>query len=198
MIDQIFVDLDDVCNHFTMHALRYMGCDCSIHDSDFPEGIGYNIHTAHNMLKNGKDDLTLVEFFGHLGHGVWFHLPERPECQWLLETCAELVGRENVFICTKSLPQPLHYSGKIAWIYNHLPEWICGQIDITGHKYTNAREGALLIDDSEGNVDKFRATRRGNALLVPRPWNRNTHVHSSWEYTALCLGEFFNTKLEMP
>lgn len=167
MIDQIFIDLDDVCNHFTMHTLRYTGCECSLNDSDFPKGIGYDIVAACNVLHPTKI-WTPSKFWG-VGGGVWLDLPMRADCHQLLDTCAEIVGRKNVFICTASLPQPEHYSGKMAWIYNHLPGWILTQIQFNNHKETNARPGALLIDDSDANVNKFKGTRGGRAILVPRP-----------------------------
>jgi 5'(3')-deoxyribonucleotidase len=171
MIDQIFVDLDDVCNRFTMHTLRYMGCTCGLDDKYFPQQVGYDITKACNLLHPAKNDWTSDEFWGRLPAGVWDALPVRTDCYKLLETCASLVGHNNVFILTKSLPQPEHYAGKMAWIYNHMPDWICGQIQINGQKYTNARLGALLIDDSYNNVNDFRQTRSGRAILVPRPWN---------------------------
>jgi hypothetical protein len=171
MIDQIFVDLDDVCNRFTMHALQYIGCNVEIDDSDFPAEVGYDITLACNLTHPTKRDWTPSSFWGSLGYGVWHNLPMRPCCHELLDDCAKIVGQKNVFICTKSLPQPYHYSGKMEWIYRHLPGWIHGQIQINGQKETNARPGALLIDDSLGNVKKFMDTRGGQAILVPRPWN---------------------------
>lgn len=170
MIDQIFVDLDDVCNRFTMHALRYMGCTCSIDDSDFPN-VGYDIVAACNLLHPTKNDWTPYKFWSQLDYGVWDNMPIRVDCHQLLSDCATVVGRKNVFICTKSLPHPRHYAGKMEWIHNNLPKWIWNQIIISNHKETNARAGALLIDDSEENVSKFRHTRGGQAILVPRPWN---------------------------
>jgi len=102
-----------------------------------------------------------------------------------LNMCATIVGRQNVFICTKSLPDPKHYSGKIAWIYNNLPQWICNQVIISGRKETNARPGALLIDDSEKNVYRFRSTRGGRAILVPRPWNGLWDYPQDWVESEL-------------
>jgi hypothetical protein len=186
MIDQIFVDLDDVCNRFTMHSLRYLGCDCSVEDSDFPD-VGYDIVAACNLLHPSKNDWTPADFWNSLGESVWHVMPVRLDCCQLLRTCAAIVGEKNVFICTKSLPQPHHYSGKMGWIYRNLPGWIHGQIQINGHKETNARPGALLIDDSDANVDKFRATRGGRAILVPRPWNRCKCSSDTWMYDELRL-----------
>ncbi len=178
MIDQIFVDLDDVCNHFTMHALQYMGCDCGIDDSDFPENVGYDIVVACNLLHPVKD-WTPSNFWTHLGPNVWFNMPMREDAVDLLDMCADVVGRENVFICTKCTLQPEHYAGKIRWIYDHLPSWIFSQVQINGYKETNARPGALLIDDSDYNIKKFRGTRGGRAILVPRPWN-TLGKHNGW------------------
>jgi hypothetical protein len=196
MIDQIFVDLDDVCNRFTMHALRFMGCDCSIEDADFPMDVGYDIVAACNLLHPTKNDWTTAQFWTNLGSALWHDMPMRPCCHQLLDDCAKIVGERNVFISTRSLPASCHYSGKMDWIYRHLPTWIFDQVQISRHKETNARPGALLIDDSGGNVSRFRGTRGGQAILVPRPWNElHTQDAYKWVHDGLKLYAMQNARI---
>ncbi len=177
MINQILVDLDDVCNHFTMFTLNYLGC--SHREEDFPVEVGYDMPAAYNLMK--PDNITADEFWPLVKPEIWSWMPLREDTEWLLDLCAGCVGQENVMICTKSLGHPLHFAGKIQWMYDNLPYWIQGQFSITPIKHAYARHDVLLIDDAPGNVDKFRATRGGQAILVPRPWNRNyrldPHTH---------------------
>ena len=174
MIDQIFVDLDDVCNRLTMHTLRHLGCKGAT-EIDFPD-VGYDIVAAYNILRPAN--VSADWFWAMATPAIWKDMPMREETHWLLDMCESYVGQENVFICTASLGDPMHYAGKMQWIYDHLPYWIHGQIQINGQKETNARPGALLIDDSDSNVDKFRAARGGHAILVPRPWNSNKKLNA--------------------
>jgi hypothetical protein len=174
MIDQILIDLDDVLNHFTMHALRMLGCFAREHE--FPVEVGYNIAAAYNHLTGGS--VSAFDFWHRLPLEVWDDMPRRDEVKWLLPLCEKLVGRENVIICTASLGHPGHYSGKMRWIYKNLPNWTHRQVSITSMKHAYARPGCLLIDDSQANIKKFRATRDGQAILVPRPWNRLNHYNA--------------------
>jgi len=168
MIDQILIDLDDVLNHFSMHTIRMLGCFAREHE--FPVEVGYDLAAAYNKLSGAS--LSQGDFWERVTPKIWNNMGRRSEVDWLLPLCEELVGRENVIICTASLGDPGHYSGKMAWIYRNLPRWTHRQVSITSMKHAYARPGCLLIDDSQANVDKFRAKRSGRAILVPRPWNR--------------------------
>lgn len=187
MIDQILIDLDDVLNHFTLHTLNYLGCD--IREDEFPVEVGYDIVAAYTKLTGRQ---VSAEYFWNLvTPAVWDHLPRRYEANQLLSLCEGYVGRENVIICTASLGDPLHYAGKMAWIYRNLPEWTHRQVSITSMKHAYARPGSLLIDDSEANINKFRATRDGEAILVPRPWNRLNH-YSAEGFVKMALANRFS------
>lgn len=185
MIDQILVDLDDVCNHFTMFVLNHLGC--SHHEEDFPVEVGYDIVAAYNIMK--PDNISVGEFWSKVTPNIWSWMPRRVDTDWLLDLCARYVGRENVLICTKSLGHPLHYAHKIQWMQANLPSWIQNQFSITSRKEAYACPTTLLIDDSADNVDKFRARKGGKAILVPRPWNRNNRLnsHTHIEFSLDCL-----------
>jgi len=172
-IDQILVDLDDVCNHFTMHTLNLLGC--SSRELDFPVEVGYDIAAAYNIMRPA--DISVGEFWSMITPAVWRNMPKRAETDWLLDLCARYVGQENVLICTRSIGHPLHFAGKIQWMRDNLPTWIHDQYSITSVKEAYACPTTILIDDSAGNVDKFRARKGGKAILVPRPWNRNNQLN---------------------
>jgi hypothetical protein len=191
MINQILVDLDDVCNHFTMTALSML-LGRQVEESEFPVWVGYDLTAAYNVLNLGED-VTVDEFWPMVTPDIWSYMPRREDTDWLLDLCAECVGRENVLICTKSLGHPMHFVGKIQWMYDNLPNWIQGQYSITPLKHAYARHDVMLIDDCAGNVDKFTDTRNGRAILVPRPWNRHyrldshMHIEECLENATMCM-----------
>ena len=189
MINQILVDLDDVCNHFTMHVLSTL-LGYSVPEADYPIEVGYDIAAAYNSLYPfGRDT---ADFWSMVTPDIWVDMPKREDTEWLLDLCASHVGRENVMICTKSVGHPLHFAGKIQWMRDNLPHWIQDQYSITPMKHAYARHDVMLIDDAGYNIDKFKATRFGRAILVPRPWNRNyrldphTHIKESLE-NSMCF-----------
>lgn len=183
MLERIFVDVDDTLNQFTMHTLLLMGCPAN---SVYPVDVGYDIVAACNRLQahqRGKH-----EFWAMLPEEVWSEAPPTPECSWLLDECAEVVGQENVFLCTSATLAPSSVSGKLKWIQRHLPTWIHRQYLITPHKYLLARVGTLLIDDSHDQCLNF--TRHGGeTIVVPRPWNPN-HTWNTEEYIRASLGRY--------
>jgi 5'(3')-deoxyribonucleotidase len=126
---------------------------------------------------NDAEDITPDEFWPMVTPDIWSYMPKRHDTEWLLDLCADCVGRENVLICTKSLRHPMHITNKVQWMFANLPHWIQDQYSITSVKHAYARHDVLLIDDSAENTDKFEATRNGRAILVPRPWNRNYRLH---------------------
>jgi hypothetical protein len=57
----------------------------------------------------------------------------------------------------------------MQWIKNNLPQ-MYKRVIITAAKEMCAHPSALLIDDADHNVNKWRANG-GVAILVPRIWN---------------------------
>jgi hypothetical protein len=149
---------------------------CSSDEFDYPVRVGYDIVAAYNTMTPDYD-ITAGEFWTMVTPDIWETMPKREDTEWLLDLCAECVGRENVMICTKSLADPLHFAGKVQWMYDHLPHWIQRQYSITPVKHAYAHHDVLLIDDCGANIEEFRGTRHGKGILVPRPWNRNYRLN---------------------
>ncbi|KKL56726.1 hypothetical protein LCGC14_2242540 [marine sediment metagenome] len=91
---RIFLDLDDVCNDFTMHALKHVGCLGS-----YDPKWGFDIIAAANGLSS-YSKFTPDAFWGLMAREVWASLPESEEFHSLLSKCEKLVGRENICILT--------------------------------------------------------------------------------------------------
>ena len=189
---RIFLDLDDVCNDFTIYALKSAGALpwTATFDSYDPKW-GFDIIAAANALQSFCT-FTSKTFWDLITREVWASLPESKEFRSLLSKCEELVGRENICILTTPIIDPDCAAGKLEWIYEHFPTWMHRQFFIGPQKWLLARPDALLIDDSDTNIKTFRG-HGGQALLVPRPWNvlhkANTMKHIDW-----VLQRFFEQK----
>jgi len=172
MIRRIFLDLDDVCNTLAPFVLRSVGCPIGPSDyGHYPREHGFNISNAANAML-GQPLYTPASLWASVPRSVWVNVPESPFFAWLLETCADAVGRENVCIATSPTKDPECLAGKLEWIHDRFPVWMHRQYAITPRKHLLARPDSLLIDDYQENTDRFEA-HGGRAVLVPRPWNDN-------------------------
>ena len=192
MITRILLDLDDVLNQCTMWMMRCVGCDIDPMDNDqFPVQVGYDIVAATNLIHPIKRDWTVSEFWDSIKRHHWATAPVSLECDWLLETCVDLVGEDEVFIVTSPTKDPDCLAGKLEWIHRKLPSYMHRQYAMTPRKHIGAASDTLLIDDYQTNCEDFG--KRGHALLVPRPWNPN-HGLDTREY----LEEFFREDTRLP
>lgn len=179
---RIILDVDDVLNSLTLHVLRHYGCDVGPFDYDaFPAEVGYDIITACEMLGGDvpyiedKETGEMVHNIPAFWQGVtwanlWRTAPKSPQCDWLIERSAEIVGREEVFLATTPTKDPQSHADKLHWIWDNLPDWIHRQYFITPRKWLLGKPGVILFDDHLENCQKFVA-EGGDALTVPRPWN---------------------------
>lgn len=191
MIKRILLDLDDTCNSFTMHILGRLGLPVGPYDYDkFPD-VGYDIVKAWHVL--GGEPMTEVEFWESITREMWSTLPASPEFDRLFGLCRSLVGDENICILTSPTKDPDSLAGKLEWIHEQFPSWMHRQFLIGPTKHFCAHPEALLIDDNDEKVNKFRK-HGGRALLVPRPWNsmkgRNTWGHIDSQFHYLMMEKF--------
>ena len=153
-----FIDLDGVLADFVLGAFALHGRAVPYRDVEwgFPAQIGFA----------GANDPA---FWSEMGHDFWASLPWTPEGKGLLAIVERHFG-ENVVVMTSPCDTPGGVEGKVAWIKRELPAY-ARRFFVGPPKHLAAGPGKLLIDDYEGNVEKF-AAHGGATLLVPRPWNR--------------------------
>ncbi len=172
-IKQIFLDVDDTLVDFTLAALEFVGVDLKHVDLDsFYERFGYNIVKAANELRSlFTVAKSTSDFWNSIPRSFWASLQKTPECDSLIRGSCDLVGRENVFLLTTPIDDPECGAGKMELIRDVFPDfWEDRRYLIGPPKYACAHGGALLIDDSDKNVNLFRK-HHGIAALLPRPWN---------------------------
>jgi hypothetical protein len=169
---RILLDLDDVCNCFTLYALRHVGCPVGNHDYHlYDHHWGWDIVKAANHLHPDPGrHFTQQSFWESIKREHWSRVPGSPEFFPLLSRCISLVGRENVCILSCPTLDPDCLAGKLEWIQEFMPKDMQRQFLIGPRKHFCARPDALLIDDSDANVTAFRE-HGGQAILMPRPWN---------------------------
>jgi hypothetical protein len=177
-----------------MSALRYVGCPVAPSDEFmFNSDWGWNIIRAANELHPTQKAFTEATFWQSIKRDFWATVPKSRECDWLLETCAGLVGRENVCILSSPTLDPDCASGKVEWIYTFMPQWMHRQFLIGPRKHFCARPDSLLIDDRDKNIEDFCAAG-GCGITMPRPWNRLHHYEEPIVYVRSCLDYAFGTQ----
>jgi hypothetical protein len=170
-IYRIILDVDDVLNSLSLHVLRHYGCSVGQFDYEaFPHYIGYNIMRAVVEL-GGKSPSDVPSFWdGVTRANLWRTAPKSPQCDWLLDRAAALVGRGEVYLATTPTKDPQSHADKLHWIWDNLPSWIHRQYFITPRKWLLGKPGVLLFDDHLENCERF-IEEDGESFLVPRPWN---------------------------
>lgn len=185
-INRVILDLDDVCNDFTLPALRHVGCDICVYDYDaFDPAWGFDIIKAANELPkqrtfrknlpNGKFSLT--NFWGCFDLDFWVNLPKSQEFHFLIDLAYNITGKFPLLLTAPICGPKINSHntgqclvGKYHWIERNLPSEMHRNFLIGPPKECCAMPGSLLIDDSDDNVNKFRKVG-GQAVLMPRPWN---------------------------
>jgi len=199
-INRIFLDLDDVCNEFTLQALATFGCNiCPGEYGKYKPEWGFDILKAAGELQP-PEEASSQFFWETFGRYFWSGLPESREFEELIELAEDIVGFENTLILTAPIcsPEPDLVSdrwrettsqclaGKYNWIIDHFPNEMHRNFSMCPVKHLCAAPDALLIDDSNKNVSEFKAAG-GQTILMPRPWNNlhylgdsmiMTHVYS--------------------
>ncbi len=189
-VSRIFLDVDDVCNKLTMYALWSMGCSC-VKEPEYSDRIynptwGFDIvRAANSMLIGTGVRYTKKTFWDNVSREVWSTTPYSDEFAMIVKQCRLLVGRSKVTLLTKPIDDPECYAGKHEWIRSRCPRWLRDRAFIGGPKDAVAFPDALLIDDSDENYDDF-ISAGGQAILVPRPWNR-LHGYDTMEYLRECF-----------
>ncbi|KKM24784.1 hypothetical protein LCGC14_1601580, partial [marine sediment metagenome] len=111
-IKEIFLDLDDVLNKFTMQALMEVGCVVNRSDpmSSFDPAWKFNIIKAANEL-NPCRIFIAKRFWRSFSKFFWASLPRSDEFDFLLEKSIELVGKDNITILSSPTEDPACVAG---------------------------------------------------------------------------------------
>jgi hypothetical protein len=171
---RIFLDLDGVCNRLIMHSLEVNHCGVTRYDDAlYPLPGEYDIVAVANYLlakQPGQRLVTTLEYWGNVSYTTWAFTPQSAEFERLFRLAVEMVGQRNVYFFTAPTDFDECAAGKMHWIRRNAPACMRRQFMIGSPKELAAKEDHLLIDDSDTNVETFRA-EGGQVLLLPRRWN---------------------------
>lgn len=175
---KIFLDLDGVLADFAGHSARLFHKPPEVIESwGFYEALGTN------------EDSFWARVHG-LGADFWASIPPYPWYKRLYSECLKAAP-------TVILTSPSHHEsspqGKAVWLRERLDIGPKGYL-MGAAKEHLAHPGALLIDDADHNVDRFRASG-GKAILFPRPWNANKDL--SDRALTYCLEQLWNMQEDM-
>jgi 5'(3')-deoxyribonucleotidase len=162
-----FVDLDGVVADFVGSVLK-------LHDLD-PDDILPKMEGSYDI--QNLLGLSTSEFWGVIDKDFtfWENLPLLPDAKQLMNALEERY-KEIYFLSSPSLSPACHF-GKATWVAEHFPKYQ-NKLILTGHKHLLAKKDRILIDDSDKNINRFKAAG-GHVLLYPRPWNSKHHLSST-------------------
>lgn len=149
-----YLDLDGVLVDFVAGALAIHGADIE------PGQVRWDFWTQLGMDESA--------FWAPMGFDFWAGLGWTAEGKELLHGVEAIFG-EKVLLMTSGL-LPGAVEGKATWIRRELPEYT-RRFFVGAAKHLTAGPGKVLLDDHDGNTDRF-AAHGGRAVLVPRSWNR--------------------------
>lgn len=152
-VEWILLDLDGVAVDFSSEACRLFGKpDLEIRSWDSWTYLG----------------VTEREFWDTIdaaGHEFWRNLPAYP---WYSQLMSLFQGYPVTFSTTPSKCASSAY-GKRLWFLDQFGSDFTDYM-MGGQKFLMAKPGAVLIDDSDKNVAKFRE-HGGSVVLFPQLWN---------------------------
>lgn len=160
---EIYLDVDGVCADLIRPGLRAIDLD--------PDMTLASWRAEHSgeFYPQALLGMPAEEFFlrlDRLGARFWSELEPYP---WFPDFYHRLGEFGHVMFLTATTGFPDCLAGKYQWLIRHFGERFVDCI-FTQHKERLAHERAVLIDDSDENIRRFRA-RGGIGLLFPRFWN---------------------------
>jgi len=164
----ILCDMDGV-------LVDFVGPACESHGKTKPY---QNSSAAGSWDIVGLLGMTPEEFWGPLGYVFWASLPWMSDGRRILEVIFD--ATQHVYLLTSPTDDPGSLSGKYAWVKRELPD-LRRRMLVGAPKHLCAMPDAVLVDDSDANIDRF-SDAGGRTILVPRPWNsRHAESHRAVE-----------------
>lgn len=154
--------------------------------ADFVGGVFSLLGISHveqisfrDSWPTGEYDITKVI---NISTNALWSLIDAKEDFWLtltplmegMQLFNKLQGSGEVYISTSPSRHPTCASGKVAWIQRYIkPNF--RKYMIGCDKFIFANPSAILIDDHDKNIEKFRQSG-GTGILWPQPWNSEAEL----------------------
>lgn len=168
MIKTIYLDLDDVLADFMNGLHKALSIPYNYFNYPYKKG-DWDI-LGHQIILN--DELvTFEQCDACCDTAFWINLEWTHDGRDILRAIMDKPGLDKVYLLTAPMPNLESASGKMMWVYENLPVYMKRTIITQAPKSLLAKPGTLLLDDKDENVEEF-VKAGGNAILVPRPWNK--------------------------
>lgn len=153
----VFVDLDGVLVDFVGSMARALGRE-------------WNPDECRGEYDPGKMFGCRTDLFSVFGADFWETASWMRDGAAIWGTVLNAVDPDRILLCSSPTHETASPMGKLRWIERHVDlHWMRRYI-FTPVKAALASPSAILIDDSDKQVNAFRKAG-GTAILVPRPWN---------------------------
>jgi len=160
-IHTIYLDMDGVLANFVGAAARAFGFT----EAELLKRWVPGEYSVHKPLGLEAEHLLWARL-NLKGRSFWSEIELYPWAEELWALCSSFAP---TFIATSPARDPDSSAGKVEWLQRWRGTEFRDYV-ITPKKELLATPGALLIDDLEANVDKWRE-RGGRAVLFPQIWN---------------------------
>lgn len=154
--------MDGILVDFMSGAHKYFGLPYSY--EEYPYELG-----DWDCIPPTGMKITPEEFWESLDEDHWANLPWMPDGKEILAVIESYFPKEHICLLTSPTLSPSCASGKVRWIQKEMPDY-ARRFLIGPPKYFCAHREALLIDDSDKNVNLFKL-HGGRAICIPRKWN---------------------------
>jgi hypothetical protein len=141
--------------------------------------------------------MTPEQFWGPIrNEGQTFYQHHVPQYPWTLEYLMLIQQYGPVVLATDNPADPGLSASKTRWLNDFL--WgLDTFVTMRGTRNLGkellASPDRILIDDSDGNVKKFRE-HNGHAVLFPQPWNgARDHTNRRMDYLRNNLDDIFSS-----
>jgi len=153
----ILLDVDGVICDFVSGIIKSLGPPI-----EHPEYYTWDHHKEHGITDEEFWAATTTPNW-------WLNLDPYP---WAGDLLKMLREEHTVIFCTSPSLATDCPSQKVGWLRKHgfMSQWR-NDYQIGPKKELNAKSGAILIDDSDSNVEKY-ISAGGFSVTFPQPWNK--------------------------
>jgi len=179
----IYLDLDGVCADYVSAAIRTCGYQPEeIFELWKQEHQGdYRIHKVLGINRQ-----TYWDTQSQAGESFWSGLESY---HWFDDLYKSLGEIATVIFLSSASRAPECLSGKLKWLQARFGASFREYI-FTGHKQQLAHRAAILVDDYDRNINKFRQAG-GSGVLFPQIWNSNYPINDRLEFTLGQVKEWY-------
>ncbi len=162
MIDIVYLDMDGVLANF--HKGVY---------DIFKQPYKYNTSlSTWNFWENWEEETTRDDVNNKCDTNFWATLDWMHDGYDIYKEIVKYFKAEQIYILTNPVVGGAGTAtGKMLWVEKHLPGFIKRTIITQASKSLLAKSNTLLVDDNDSYTKEFIAAG-GDAILVPRPWNK--------------------------